>query len=448
MRSRRLTAALTALTVLSVSTATVAVAGNLSKSKDVRGAIDTSKARNVILLIGDGMGTSEITSARNYRVGAGGHLAIDGFLLTGQVTTYSVLETDPSAPDYDPESASTSTAWSTGTKTADGRISTAPGSDADLETLIDRAEAAGLRTGNVSTAEITDATPAGPMSHVRARGCQGPANMAACPQDAKQNGGPGSIAEQSIDHDVDVILGGGRGRYTQTITGGAYAGQSVIAQAQAEGYTYVTDAAGLEATDPGDQVLGLFNTGNLSVEWGGLAAAEGGTGEPQRCLEGRRPAAEPALAAMTTKALELLTPAKKSGPGFFLQVEGASIDKRDHAAEPCQQIGEMLAFDAAIAVALDYQASHPDTLVLVTADHAHTSLVVEGDYDGPGLYSVLLTDEGQPMTMHYGTAEAGGSQQHTGGTVPIFASGPHAAEVSGLIDQTDIFDIITGTLGI
>ena len=451
MSRRRLTTALVAITALSITFAAVAVAASLSKSHELRQAIDTSKARNVILLIGDGMGTSEITSARNYAVGAGGRLAVDTFKLSGQVTTYSVLESNPSAPDYDPESASTATAWSTGDKTADGRISTAPGIDADLPNLVDLAEEAGLLTGNVSTAEITDATPAAPMSHVKARACQGPANMADCPQDAKQNGGPGSIAEQSIDREVDVILGGGRARYEQTITGGPYVGQTVVDQAEDSGYTYVTDASGLAGTEPGDRVLGLFNSGNMSVEWSGAAAAAGGTGAPQRCLEGQRPAAEPALSAMTTKALELLdagTSGRGKAPGFFLQVEGASIDKRGHAAEPCQQIGEMVAFDAAVQVALDYAADHKNTLVIVTADHAHTSMVVESSYSGPGPYSSLLTDEGQPMVVHYGTAPAGGSQQHTGTTVPIFATGPRGAELTGLIDQTDIFDVITGALGL
>ena len=439
---------LVALIVLSTA---IVTADSLGRSAALRRAIDTGPARNVILLIGDGMGTSEITSARNYAVGADGRLAIDELLITGQVTTHSVLETDPTAPDYDPESASTSTAWSTGFKTADGRISTAPGTDADLENLVDRAEAAGFLTGNVSTSEITDATPAGPMAHVRSRSCQGPADMASCPQDAKSAGGPGSIAEQSIDHGVDVILGGGRARYEQIVTGGPYAGQSVVDQAEAEGYTYVTDLTQLQATGPGERVLGLFTSGNMSMDLTGLPAVVGGTG-PQTCNEDQRPANEPSLGAMTTKALEILSAGAngrgRGQPGFFLQVESASIDKRDHAAQPCEQIGEMLNFDEAVRVALDFAAANKNTLVIVSADHSHTSLIVESDYDGPGLYSTLITADGQPMTVHYGTAPQGGSQQHTGGTVPILAAGPHAGEVAGLIDQTDIFRIIVNALGI
>ena len=72
MSRRRLTTALVAITALSITFAAVAVAASLSRSQELRQAIDTGKARNVILLIGDGMGTSEITSARNYAVGAAG----------------------------------------------------------------------------------------------------------------------------------------------------------------------------------------------------------------------------------------------------------------------------------------------------------------------------------------------------------------------------------------
>jgi alkaline phosphatase len=98
--------------------------------------------------------------------------------------------------------------------------------------------------------------------------------------------------------------------------------------------------------------------------------------------------------------------------GFFLQVEGASIDKQDHAANACSQLGETVAFDKAIGVALDDQRSHPDTLVVVTADHAHTSQIASEDAEGDGLptgYSTnLLTKDGQTLSLTYGTAGFGG----------------------------------------
>ena len=143
---------------------------------------------------------------------------------------------------------------------------------------------------------------------------------------------------------------------------------------------------------------------------------------------------------MTTKALELL----ENDRGFFLQVEGASIDKQDHASNPCGQIGETVAFDKAVQVALDYQAAHPDTLIIVTADHGHTSQIIEEPTDPaqPGAFSKLVTKDGATMYVSYASQPVGQSQSHTGTQVRIAAKGPLAANVVGVIDQTEIFQII------
>lgn len=112
----------------------------------------------------------------------------------------------------------------------------------------------------MSTAEITDATPAGAVAHIASRGCQGPLNMASCAQDRKSAGGAGSIAEQTVDHGVDVVLGGGKARFDQVIPAGEgpHAGKTVLQQAQSLGYAVVTDKAGLAAAQPGKKLLGLF----------------------------------------------------------------------------------------------------------------------------------------------------------------------------------------------
>ena len=144
---------------------------------------------------------------------------------------------------------------------------------------------------------------------------------------------------------------------------------------------------------------------------------------------------------MTDKAIKLL----QSNPkGFVLQVEGASIDKRDHSADACGQIGELLGMDDAIGVAQEFQRTHPDTLILVSADHSHTA-----DHPGHqvprGAYTTLQTVDGQPIRIAYGTAPVSGTQAHTGSTVPVFASGPRAADIVGTIDQTELFPILTNT---
>ena len=95
---------------------------------------------------------------------------------------------------------------------------------------------------------------------------------------------------------------------------------------------------------------------------------------------------------MTAKAIELLE-ARSDGNenGFFLQVEGASIDKQDHAANPCGQIGETVDLDEAVQVALAFAKDRGDTLVIVTADHAHTSQIVDPTDVSPGLTAALVT---------------------------------------------------------
>src|SRR5699024_3240454 len=124
--------------------------------------------------------------------------------------------------------------------------------------------------------------------------------------------------------------------------------------------------------------------------------------------------------------------------GFFLQVEGASIDKRNHSADVCGQIGETIDLDEAVAAALEFAKADGETLAIVTADHAHTSQIV-GSVPQHTLGNTLRTTEGSIMNVAYGTAAAGSSQQHTGAQVPIAAYGPGAANVVGLSDQTDTF---------
>jgi hypothetical protein len=109
----------------------------------------------------------------------------------------------------------------------------------------------------------------------------------------------------------------------------------------------------------------------------------------------------------------------------------------------CAQIGETVAFDNAIGVALEYQRSHPDTLIVVTADHAHTSQIVAEDSNGAGAPTGwsdnLITKDGQTFRLTYGSvggttppaSPAALSQQHTGSVVPIWGGGPGGAEILG-----------------
>jgi alkaline phosphatase len=453
---RRYLALFAALTLVAIAAAGAVATAHQNRNDDgnsheIKRLIDPHKPKNVILLIGDGMGDSEITLARYYGEGAEGTLNMETLPFAGELITYG-LSAGPGPtypPNYVPDSAPTATAWSTGKKTIDARLSqgpsadeSIPGSNAGFTTTFEIADKRGLRVGNVSTAEITDATPAAPSAHISQRACQGPNDTRnICPSEAKGAGGLGSIAEQQVDHLLDVNLGGGRNRYLQTLDGST---STVIDYAKGKGYNYVQTATELDAVSSLGKgpVLGLFTPGNMTTEFKPLIAAPTpGAGSPSfRCDETNRPANEPSLAAMTDKAIDLLENRK----GFFLQVEGASIDKRDHASDVCGQIGENLAFDEAVGVALEYQRRHDDTLVVITADHSHTSQIVPAGQDTPGFYATLKTADGFPIRVSYATGKTPGGQTHTGARVPVAAIGPQATNIMGVNDQTDLFQTLIG----
>ncbi len=425
------------------------------QTQTIRNAAVGGEAKNVILLIGDGMGDSEITIARNYAYGAGGILpGIDALPLTGQYTTYSIYKDGPQKgkPDFVPDSAATGTAWATGSKTYDNAVSVTIDGE-PLPTILEIAKANGLRTGNVSTAEIQDATPAVQVAHVGARSCFGP-DSASCGADSLAAGGLGSISEQLLDARPDVVLGGGRASFQQTAKAGEWNGSTLLTQAADRGYTVVGDAAGLKAVTRADQsepLLGLFTPGNLPTRFSSTTATVGGADTAVSCTEnpGRLPSSL-SLASLTSKAISLLDTknrGKDKGKGFFLQVEGASIDKRDHAADACGQIGETLDLDEAVQVALEFARKDKNTLVIVTADNAHSSQIVDST-PPTSLSTAVKTVEGGVMKISYGTAGEGGSQQHTGSQLRIAGYGPGAANVVGLTDQTDTFSTITRTLGL
>ncbi|KAB7691239.1 alkaline phosphatase [Plesiomonas shigelloides] len=417
----------------------------------LRASLSDKQVKNVILLIGDGMGDSEITAARNYANGAGGFFAgIDALPLTGQYTHYA-LDKKTGKPDYVTDSAASATAWSSGVKTYNGAL----GVDIHEKphtTLMQLAKAAGKGTGNVSTAELQDATPAAMMAHVTARKCYGPeATSKLCPTNALENGGKGSITEQMLQTRPDVTLGGGMKTFGEVSKAGAGQGKTLRQQAQEQGFVIVETLDDLKKVQSADQkapLLGLFSDGNMPVRWKGPKASyHGNLDQPAvTCTANpERSASVPNLADMTEKAIDLL---KTNPNGFFLQVEGASIDKQDHAANPCGQFGETVDLDEAVQKALEFARADGNTLVIVTADHAHSSQIVAPDTKAPGLTQALNTKDGAVMAISYGTAEADESQEHTGSQLRVAAYGPRAANVVGLTDQTDLFFTMRDAMGL
>lgn len=408
------------------------------------------RAKNVILLIGDGMGDSEITAARNFAQGAGGMFkGIDALPFTGQYTHYS-LHKENGKVDYVTDSAASATAWSVGVKTYNGAL----GVDIyenPYPSLLKLAKNAGLKTGNVSTAEIQDATPAAQYANVPARKCYGPSvTSEKCPKQALENGGIGSISEQLVSVRADVTLGGGAKSFDEKITAGAYQGQTILDRAKAEGFTIVNTKQELMAIDKADganPVLGLFAQGNMPIRLKGPQATYHGNLDKKvvKCeVNKERNAQVPTLADMTAKAIELLDNEK----GFFLQVEGASIDKQAHASNPCGQFGETMDLDEAVQVALDFAKKDGHTLVIVTADHAHSTQIVYPDAKSTGFTQTVLTKDQSPMTISYGNSEDVDDTGHTGAQLRVAAYGPSAIKVLGLTDQTDMHFIIKDALGL
>ena len=407
----------------------------------LKASLSDKTVKNVILLIGDGMGDSEITSARNYAEGAGGYFkGIDALPLTGQYTHYS-LDKKTHKPDYVTDSAASATAWSTGVKTYNGALGVDVNGK-DQPTLLEIAKAAGKATGNVSTAELQDATPAAQISHVTSRKCYGPEETSEkCATNALENGGRGSISEQLLKARADVTLGGGAKSFNQLAKSGEWQGKSLKEQATALGYQWVENLDALNTVNVANQkkpLLGLFAAGNMPVRWQGPKASyHGNLAQPAVTCQNNpaRTADIPTLAVMTEKAIDLL---KTNKNGFFLQVEGASIDKQDHAANPCGQFGETVDLDEAVQKALEFARADGNTLVSVTAYHAHSSQIIAADAKAPVLTHMLTTKDGAPMTISYGNSEED-SQGHTGTQLRVAAYGPHAANVVGLTDQTDLF---------
>lgn len=471
-------------------------------------AIGNKKAKNVVLFIGDGMGDSEITVARDYLKGANGRF--DGLDAvgqpsalgdvqagTGQYTTFSVgngskdsavgkdgagkLVANPNPGKITPvtDSSASGSAWATGTKTYNNAVDVDIYGNPQLN-LFELAKAAGKATGNVTTAEIQDATPAVLESHSSERACYGPqgktdgsktdgsSNDAAkrcLVNQLKENGGIGSISEQLLDTRADVTIGGGSKYFRQTVQGGEYKGKTVWEQAKEMGFqTVENDPAAMNALQykDGQPVLALMSDGNMPTKFNPSKATAKDSAKdanPTVCT----PNADwlgnqgSSLKDMTKKALDLLN-ANPNGQknGFFLQVEGASIDKQDHAGNACGQIGETDDFDQAIAYAMQ-NVDLTNTLMIVTADHAHTSQILNAQ-PAYALSTVLKTADGNNMVVSYGTAQEdsrdtdggynGGDMEHTGTQLRIAASGPGAQRVIGLTDQTDNFYTIAGALGL
>jgi alkaline phosphatase len=444
-------------------------------------AVDIAAAsqRNVILIIGDGMDDQQITIARNYLAGAQGKLLLDEMPLRGAVQILTIEDKVDGQPVYVADSANTATSMATGVITSRGRLATSAGDNRPLPTIVELAEAAGYRTGVVSTASVTDATPSAFAAHISFRLCQGPDLMleivysdiplGGCPDEIKAKGGLGSVAEQLAESDLDVVLGGG-GRYFDMSAEGSTS--TVREIAIDNGFSFVSSAGELVEATSADRLLGLFSRDTMPVRLRGEDGREAEAPQsswlnqahrylgsvtqpaPMDCEPNPDFAGMPSLKEMTDAALAVL--AREDSAGFFLMIESASIDKQSHERKPCGSIGELEQLDEALASALAFAEANPNTLVLVTADHSQAAQLIPAQslfaaypipVFSPGKLARIRTPEGRLMAVNYATSNFF-MEEHTGANVPIFGNVEAQGRVPTFLSQPALFGIMKDYLGL
>jgi alkaline phosphatase len=160
----------------------------------------------------------------------------------------------------------------------------------------------------------------------------------------------------------------------------------------------------------------------------------------------------PSMETMTRYALDHLS--RDNNKGFFLTIESASIDKKSHERDACGSIGEIKQLEEALAVAMDYAAENPSTLVMVTADHSQAAQIIPDPtlytslpipVFSPGKVARIATPEGSVMRINYATNNIS-SEEHTGANVPLFANSEGESVLSPFMRQRDIYDAMMNYL--
>ncbi len=380
-----------------------------------------TSAKNVIYIQGDGMGIAHREFLRLASVGKTGELKMNQLPVSGLVHTSSV---DPDETVTD--SAAAATAFATGVKSYNGAI----GVDADgrpVATVLELAKRAGKATGLVTTSQVTDATPAAFAAHVRDRADQS------------------TIAQQYLERTrPDVILGGGEDFWYPAGDEGAYADHpakdpteeskgtkgNLVNRAQQLGYDYVTSAAEL-SDSRSKRILGLFANEEMFEH---RNEGQGGSYEPAVSLP-----------AMAKKALSVLDDDRQ---GFFLMIEEEGIDEMAHHNNAHLLLEAGKALEATVDLAMKFQKRHPDTLILVVGDHETGGLAIE-NVDGEDESGSGESAEDGPFTVKGTNLQFfvdWTSEGHTGGDTPLTAGGPGADKLSGVIDNTEVFDAMVSAM--
>ncbi|ENN95724.1 Alkaline phosphatase [Methanocaldococcus villosus KIN24-T80] len=298
------------------------------------------KVKNVILLIGDGMGVTQAYIAERYKqeVENGNLVILTKFKNKGLITTYSESSEIT-------DSAAAGTALLSGYKTYNGMINMKPDGSIPKKTLGELAKKMGKSVGIVTTTRITHATPASVYAHVKSREEED------------------EIAEQLLEFEPTVAFGGGLEYFIPKDMKDSKRkdNKNLIEEFKKKGYVVVFNKKELENIDINktNKIIGLFAKSHMAYE------------VDRENIDKYKD--QPSLAEMTEMALKIL---EKNPKGFFLMVEGGRIDHACHAHDAKSEIMDTIAFDNAVKVALDFQKKHPDTLIVVTADHETAGMSV------------------------------------------------------------------------
>ncbi len=284
----------------------------VTDENDMPDNTENNKAKNVIILIGDGMGQNVAQLSQWHYNGATNPYAMQTMPYIGLSKTYS-------ANNGVTDSAAGGTAMATGRKTNNGFISSG-GAGVRYKNLMEYAHDHSMATGIVATTDITDATPAVFSSHVIDRGYRA------------------EIAQQQSESGTDIFMGGGGERFT-----------TLIDKMKSDGYKYITTATEMNSLDKDDKVLGLF----------------GYSGDLVQPIDGNT--TEPLLPDMVQKSIEMLD--GRSDNGFVLMAEGSTIDHYAHSNHADGAIEQTKLFDDAVKKALEFAKQDGNTLVIVSADH-------------------------------------------------------------------------------
>ncbi len=319
--------------------AALAAMGGLPAGKVLAGSqskpSSTRQAKNIIFMVSDGMSHGTLAMADQYRRLVENRPS-NWMKLYDRPGTHRGLMDMASANNLVTDSSAASSSWGCGQRIPNGRMNV-NANGKWLEPILPIAHRHGLRTGVVTTATVTHATPAGFVANGESRGAQE------------------DFAVQYLERGIDVILGGGMRFFNPSQRRD---GRDLYEEYAAKGYAYTGIRDELLALPPEqERILGLFTPWNLPYEI-------------DRQNDSNQLTRVPSLAEMTDAALHHLS---LGDNGFIVQIEGARIDHAAHRNDLSGLIFDQLAFDDAIEVALRFADKHPDTLIIVTSDHGNAN---------------------------------------------------------------------------